>query len=443
MAEIEPCIALSEIRVENARGHLAGQWYCVVRSAFGLTVSEPVFLQVFSSMYSEQVYYLSLCYGYGAMLVLLLIGIIGGTIRYCSETRCMRRPQPPFAYGGKTFIGVIPVPEVDGESSQEKTEEVNTTYDLNEGSLRYVSTGRFCNICLKPYTYWFCNNCRAVHFAECLFPPDQVKQYAPGDVPFGEIASDGEIKLLSQVPPCATESESFSQVIPGTSTVPVLDAHEPLMPHSHGTHQVAQEVAGTDRQATSMSSDYVYVRSGDCMIKVRPSHESLDGSLNSTQLLVDSICLHSKQRPSSADVKLIVSNEKLAEEYRDALADLARAVESPDPAHFREHLEAFRSRLRRDVGHGVKVLRGEFRGLRAKSAKSVANLRSQSSAAAQKMRAGFSHGVQQVKGGMRSMAELCSRTGTIGQTISVVSVYVDETDQGLVVTTIGENVYSL
>ncbi|VDP85520.1 unnamed protein product [Echinostoma caproni] len=368
------------------------------------------------------------------MAVLLLVGILGGTIRYCSETRCLRRPQPPFAYGGKTFIGVIPVPEVDEESGDEKC-ETNRTYDINQGSMQYVSACRICNICLRPPTYWFCNQCKAAHFVESVHELKVVDVLnSANNPPEGDLLQEGEIQIIDPPQKPVSPPQTASTDVSADS----LEAHRLLM----GSECVNQSGKLPDSprdgvrisvSPVTMTSPCLYVRSGNCVVRVRG--ERLGDSpetcrpFEDLQSLKESICCHSIHRPKSADVKLVVSNDKLAEEYREALADLARAVESPDPNHFREHLEEFRSRLRRDVGHGVKVLRGEFQGLRARSARGVANLRTQSSAAAQKMRAGFSHGVEQVKGGMRSVAELCGASGTIGQTISVVSVYVDETDQ--------------
>ncbi|KAA3679101.1 uncharacterized protein DEA37_0013088 [Paragonimus westermani] len=368
------------------------------------------------------------------MAVLLLVGIIGGTIRYCSETHCLRRPQPPFAYGGKTFIGVIPVPAVDEDSLDGRPMAGNTSYDIAESSVRYISAGQLCNVCKKLPTYWFCLECKAVHFVEAVRRFN--REDLPGsarDLPVGILNADGEIKLdannLSPARPQWSKVDSLtcSDLKPTDS-----EAHRPLIDRRESNVQESREAtSGRESNSVSQQKAFVYVRSGGCVIRIQAGLLSTDetSATDDVSVITDAICCHSKPRPNSTDVKLVVSNEKLAEEYRDALADLARAVESPDPAHFREHLEEFRSRLRRDVGHGVKVLRGEFQGLREKSAKGVASLRNQSSAAAQRMRAGFSHGVEQVKGGMRSMAELCGASGTIGQTISVISVYVDETDQ--------------
>ena len=157
--------SVSLMSIENLRGHLSGDWLCAGRSEIDLTVSSPLIIEVHSSFYLRNVYLTSLYYGYGTMLVLLLIGIIGGTIRYCKETHCMKQSQPPFNYGGKTFMGVIPVPGVDEEASSEKLDE-SITYDIDEGSLQYMSSGGLCKVCSKPPTYWFCVDCKAVHYAE-------------------------------------------------------------------------------------------------------------------------------------------------------------------------------------------------------------------------------------------------------------------------------------
>ncbi|KAF6770271.1 hypothetical protein AHF37_11287 [Paragonimus kellicotti] len=431
--ETEP-IVIGTFFIENIRGHLSGDWYCVARSPIGLSVSTHLAIHVVSSMYYSRIYYFSLCYGYGAMAVLLLVGIIGGTIRYCSETHCLRRPQPPFAYGGKTFIGVIPVPAVDEDSLDGRPVDGNTSYDIAETSVRYISAGQLCNVCQKLPTYWFCSECKAVHFVEAVRRFNQ--EDLPGsarDLPIGVLTLDGEIKLdTSNLSPLRSHCTKVDNLVCSDPKPTYSEAHCPLIDRRECNVQESREATfGKESNSVSQQKSFVYVRSGGCVIRIRAGLLSADeaSATDDVSAIVDAICCHSKPRPNSTDVKLVVSNEKLAEEYRDALADLARAVESPDPAHFREHLEEFRSRLRRDVGHGVKVLRGEFQGLREKSAKGVASLRNQSSAAAQRMRAGFSHGVEQVKGGMRSMAELCGASGTIGQTISVISVYVDETDQ--------------
>ncbi|VEL19065.1 unnamed protein product [Protopolystoma xenopodis] len=167
-------------------------------------------------------------------------------------------------------------------------------------------------------------------------------------------------------------------------------------------------------------------RQEKCILTTLSNFDPLEDEYSS---LAATLINYRLPRNGRANIKLVVSDQRLAEEYSSALADLAKAAEGPDMVHFRERLEDFRARLRRDVGRSVKVARGEWEAWRAKSARSVATLRNQSSAAAQKMRAGLSHGVEQMKDGMRSMAELCGATGTIGQTISVVSVYVDEADQ--------------
>ncbi|CAL8094613.1 unnamed protein product [Calicophoron daubneyi] len=419
----------SEMEIKNVRGHLAGDWYCIGRSDTELKISLPITVNVHSSMYSAHVYLISLCYGFGTMGILLLIGIFGGTIRYCSETHCLRRPQPPFAYAGKTIIGVIPVPEVDGECGDDKSfaHEVGETPD---GSSRYIAAGRICKICGKPPTHWFCDGCKTVHFAEAVKDLEQDMLGLNDELLVGDLASDGEIRIR-----CFNSSNAKDICQPVVSSHggdETPEVQQPLMVgpvellSNENVHSDAPKSRCIIDSAVPPSALCVY--SGNCVVVVRDkcSKELLP---NDDRDVMNSICLHYAQRPNSADVKLVVSNDKLAEEYREALADLARAVESPDPAHFREHLEEFRSRLRRDVGHGVKILRGEFQGLRAKSAKGVASLRSQSSAAAQRMRAGISHGVEQVKDSMRSVAELCGASSTIGQTISVVSVYVDETDQ--------------
>ncbi|CAH8566629.1 unnamed protein product [Dicrocoelium dendriticum] len=426
----------SILEVNNVRGHLSGDWHCGGRSGVDMVLSKPIRLRVLSSMHHANVYLVSLCYGYGAMLVILLTGILGGTIRYCYETRCLRRPQPPFAYGGKTFIGVIPVPEVDVEYTVRRVNTKKPTYGIAEGSVQYISSGRVCAICLKPPTYWFCTTCRAVHFAEEVRCFSEATCRATADeIPVGDLLPDGEIRIdfASGATKLSLLDTSLKDYLGKTPESLFLKACSPTEPPlEHAGDDDPKDDVNVARAPRNLM--YIFIRSGSCIVRIRnisPRFDSVDQVLDPDDVLqhMEAICCHTKQRPNSADVKLVVSNEKLAEEYRDALADLARAVDSPDPAHFREHLEEFRSRLRRDVGHGVKVLRGEFSDLRAKSARGVANLRNQSTAAAQKMRAGFSHGVEQVKEGMRSMVELCGASGTIGQTISIVSVYVDETDQ--------------
>ncbi|CAH8463423.1 unnamed protein product [Schistosoma rodhaini] len=411
--------------VENTRGYLSGKWLCVAHSSEVTSHSTPINIRVVSSLYFGQIYYISLCYGYGGMILLLLVGIIGGTIRYCSETRCLRRRQPSYAFKGKTYVGVIPVPEVEcAEISQNfKTAEKKLLIPLRDSGWTY-------NRYFGPCTHWKCNMCRTVHFAEEI---QEIKEaglsFAAGSVPVGRLAPDGEIIVInasdSNAEPIALNDDKLPTSDDHNSEL--METHQPLMNDS----KLRTGEANVHCNRPQICKYEVCVRSGNCVIRVRldtDNSHSFD-YLHSLTSVDNNFCVPCLPRPGSADVKLVVSNEKLAQEYHEALASLAQAVENPDPAHFREKLEDFRSRLCRDVGHGVKILRGEFQDLRAKSAKSVASLRNQSSVAAQRMRAGISYGVEQMKDGMRSVAELCGASRTIGQTISVVSVYVDEKDQ--------------
>ncbi|CAH8453461.1 unnamed protein product [Schistosoma mattheei] len=406
---------INSLDVENTRGYLSGKWLCVAHSSDVTSHSTPINIKVVSSLYYGQIYYMSLCYGYGGMILLLLVGIIGGTIRYCSETHCLRRRQPSYAFKGKTYVGVIPVPEVECVKT---SQNYKTTDKRLEIPLR--NPGWTYNRYFGPTTHWKCNMCRTVHFAEKVQEIEEAGLlFADGNVPVGQLAPDGEIIVIN------TNDSNIERIAPndimqptsGDHNFELMETHQPLM---NGSNLRTGE-ANIHLNRPQMCKYEVCVRSGNCVIRVRLDTDNSHS--------FDTFCVPCLPRPGSADVKLVVSNEKLAQEYREALASLAQAVENPDPAHFREKLEDFRSRLCHDVGHGVKILRGEFQDLRAKSAKSVASLRNQSSVAAQRMRAGISYGVEQMKDGMRSVAELCGASRTIGQTISVVSVYLDEKDQ--------------
>ncbi|RTG82734.1 uncharacterized protein DC041_0005889 [Schistosoma bovis] len=406
---------INSLDVENTRGYLSGKWLCVAHSSDVTSHSTPINIKVVSSLYYGQIYYMSLCYGYGGMILLLLVGIIGGTIRYCSETHCLRRRQPSYSFKGKTYVGVIPVPEVECVKTSQNYKTIDKRLEI---PLR--NPGWTYNRYFGPTTHWKCNMCRTVHFAEKVQEIEEAGLlFANRDVPVGQLAPDGEIIVIN------TNDSNIERIAPndimqptsGDHNFELMETHQPLM---NGSNLRTGE-ANIHLNRPQMCKYEVCVWSGNCVIRVRLDTDNSHS--------FDTFCVPCLPRPGSADVKLVVSNEKLAQEYREALASLAQAVENPDPAHFREKLEDFRSRLCHDVGHGVKILRGEFQDLRAKSAKSVASLRNQSSVAAQRVRAGISYGVEQMKDGMRSVAELCGASRTIGQTISVVSVYLDEKDQ--------------
>ncbi|TNN19715.1 leucine-rich repeat and fibronectin type-III domain-containing 5-like [Schistosoma japonicum] len=409
------------LNIKNTRGYLSGNWLCIAHSPELTSRSSSVNIRVVSSLYHAQIYYISLCYGYGGMILLLLVGVIGGTIRYCSETHCLRRPQPSCAFKGKTYVGVIPVPEVEILQKSKSTDK-NLDIPLRNPAFKY---SRY----FGPNTRWKCNLCKTIHFVEEIHEIEEANLLiAAGNVPVGRITPDGEIIVINLSDPNMEPSTlNILQPISDRYNLDSTETHLPLMDALSLTPD--EPNFGFNRSPQICKYD-VCVRSGSCVIRVRLDVDySYSDCMGSVTSLNNASCVSCLPRPGSADVKLIVSNEKLAQEYREALASLAKAVENPDPAHFREKLEDFRSRLCRDVGHGVKVLRGEFQDLRAKSAKSVASLRNQSSVAAQRMRAGISYGVEQMKDSMRSVAELCGASGTIGQTISVVSVYVDQKDQ--------------
>ncbi|CAH8448108.1 unnamed protein product [Heterobilharzia americana] len=421
--------ATNALNVENTRGHLSGKWSCVAYSSEATSQSSSVELRVVSSLYNAQIYYISLCYGYGGMILLLLVGIIGGTIRYCSETHCLRRPQPSCAFKGKTYVGVIPVPEMSDEEGSLKHHNPDKVLEIPLGNSPLLN--KYSSY-FGPNSRWNCASCKTVHFVEKIQEvEDAGLLIAAGDVPLGRIAPDGEIIIIDTGDPDMETDASNGSLQPISEQYKheSIETHQPLMCGSVTNSDTLDVLLKSTAQQVCKYD--VCVRSGRCVVRVR-LNINYSASFRCPSYFAsfdNSTCAPCLPRPGSADVKLVVSNEKLAQEYRDALASLAQAVENPDPAHFREKLDDFRSRLCRDVGHGVKVLRGEFQDLRAKSAKSVASLRTQSSAAAQRMRAGLFYGVEQMKDGMRSVAELCGASGTIGQTISVVSVYVDEKDQ--------------
>ncbi|CAH8445700.1 unnamed protein product [Heterobilharzia americana] len=403
--------ATNALNVENTRGHLSGKWSCVAYSSEATSQSSSVELRVVSSLYNAQIYYISLCYGYGGMILLLLT------------------PTTVLCVQGKTYVGVIPVPEMSDEEGSLKHHNPDKVLEIPLGNSPLLN--KYSSY-FGPNSRWNCASCKTVHFVEKIQEvEDAGLLIAAGDVPLGRIAPDGEIIIIDTGDPDMETDASNGSLQPISEQYKheSIETHQPLMCGSVTNSDTLDVLLKSTAQQVCKYD--VCVRSGRCVVRVR-LNINYSASFRCPSYFAsfdNSTCAPCLPRPGSADVKLVVSNEKLAQEYRDALASLAQAVENPDPAHFREKLDDFRSRLCRDVGHGVKVLRGEFQDLRAKSAKSVASLRTQSSAAAQRMRAGLFYGVEQMKDGMRSVAELCGASGTIGQTISVVSVYVDEKDQ--------------
>uniref|UniRef100_A0A0R3W9S4 Ig-like domain-containing protein n=1 Tax=Taenia asiatica TaxID=60517 RepID=A0A0R3W9S4_TAEAS len=377
--------------VDYARGHHGGVWRCAALSNGGYLLDNQPYTVIIGTCI-DQLFLTTTILGFIVMTITLILGLIIGSVRYLVETRCFRQSQS-HKFFVRPLIGVIPVPSM----------QINKATSVKEISLNQ----RICPACLvKPA--FLCGYCLSVHaFAK-----------------FEVLCSE---KGIPAHPP-PQHKHKGGQCLVDASTLLIAECSSTLDQRINDDEEGCIEAIGDDDGSKIQDE----VR--------RIPHENV---LNYGFPSEFCHCYHldmrftddGETRTSAAlrDVKLIFRDEQLAQEYTEVLEVLQAAAKSNDAVTFRERLEEFRGRLVRDVGARVRVAREEIVALKERSAKSVARLRGQSGAVAQFMKAGFS----QVRDGMRTVAEMCtggggacddSTTGlvTIGQSISVVSIYKDE-----------------
>ncbi|KAL7060934.1 hypothetical protein AAHC03_010122 [Spirometra sp. Aus1] len=322
-------------------------------------------------------------------------------------------------YTSRTLIGVIPVP-----GPEKKFTVSFEGIQLNQ---------RICPHCLMQ-TRFFCAHCQTVHF----FSEIEVEAS-----PSPNILTDIEVEHSAQDPTSdrlPQRKTSVSKEYPA-GPGPYLD---PLLTQKT---QPTDGTAGPSRSADDIEANGVTVGLDGFAVEIQDSLRASCQGDNSNYPTGAKVkcsydfpteychCCHQAHNfttieeetveKSMRDVKLIVPDEQVAKEYTEALQELKDAAIANDALTFRERLEDFREKLRHDVGAGVRVARSELVTLRTRSARSVAFLRNQSTVAAQRVKAGLS----QVKDGMRSVAELCGVGGSIGQSISIISISKDEDTQ--------------
>ncbi len=379
-----------ELTMHYVRGHHAGVWQCAALSDGGLLLDNHT-TTIAIETGVDHLFLATLVFGLIVMGSALLLGILIGSLRYLIETSCFRKRQS-HKYVGRPLIGVIPVPP-----PQAKGSAFVENISLNQ---------RICSQCLMQPCF-FCGYCLEIHaFSEFEILPESE---SPSQAPPTYERKRSVSKCYVSVPPLLSSDRSPA---PERETEdPSSSTENPVEPEI-----MAQAVASRELNY-DFPSEFCH-----CVHLDMRFNGDTDGETSTLR-----------------DVKLIFSDEQLAQEYTEALEELQAAANSNDTASFRDQLEEFRAKLVHDVGAGVRIAREEIVALKERSAKSVAYLKDQSGAVAQKMKAGFS----QVKDGMRSMAEMCggvasssaetpaplggSITGeTIGQSISVVSIYRDE-----------------
>ncbi|VDL86617.1 unnamed protein product [Schistocephalus solidus] len=406
------------VSVQYVRGHHLGDWRCVARST-GNVYPSPSVLHVSPISQVHDIYMTSLVFGFIIMAIVLLLAIFMGSVRYLKETKCFTKPQM-HKYTSRTLIGVIPVP-----GPEKKFSVSFEGIQLNQ---------RICPPCLLQ-TCFFCAHCQTVHF----FTEMEVEASPTPNVLLTDIE---EQSLQNSTPHKPIQRKLNASKEHPAEPEPYLD---PLL--TQKTPRQTDEAAGPSRPSDDVESSGAPVGIDRFAVEIQnslrascqgdnsnyPSEAQVKCSYNFPTEYCH--CYHQAHyfttieeetvEKSMRDVKLIVPDEKLAQEYTDALQELKDAAMANDTLTFRERLEDFREKLRHDVGTGVRVARSELVTLRTRSAKSVAFLRNQSTVAAQRVKAGLS----QVKDGMRSVAELCGVGGTIGQSISIISISKDEDTQ--------------
>lgn len=375
------------VTTDYARGHHDGIWRCAALSVGGLLLDKRITTVTVSTGIS-QLFLSTTILGSVVMAIALTIGLFIGGVRYLVETDCFRRRQT-HKYVVRPLIGVIPVPVMHPRGPI-FTEDI----PLDQ---------RICSCCInKPF--FFCGYCNGHHSFSNF-----------------EVQRGGDAKPSVSPPP-----NDRTNLIVDVQTFPTT-----------GRRGVSEEIGGDNGDEIQMET------------VANPSrHNSHENVLNydfPSEFChchhVDVCFDHDGETQTSAavrDVKLICRDEQLAREYTEVLERLQAAAKSNDPVTFKERLEELRGRLVHDVGRRVRVAREEIAAFTERSARSVARLRDQGGAVAQLMKAGLS----QVRYGMRTVAELCAGGGddsavyegstatdgveTIGQSISVVSIYKDE-----------------
>ncbi|KAL5109270.1 hypothetical protein TcWFU_007968 [Taenia crassiceps] len=378
-------------KVDHARGHHGGVWRCAAHSDGGYLLDSQPYTVIIGTCI-DQLFLTTTILGFIVMTITLILGLIIGGVRYLVETRCFRQSQS-HKFFVRPLIGVIPVPSV----------QINKATSVEEISLNQ----RICPACLiKPA--FLCGYCLSVHtFAK-----------------FEVLCSEKDVPAQ----PHLQYKRKGGQCFVDASTLLIAECSPSLDQRASDDEETCIEAVGDDDGGKIPNEAR------------RIPHENV---LNYGFPSEFCHCYHldmrftddGETRTSAAlrDVKLIFRDEQLAQEYTEVLEVLQAAAKSNDAVTFRERLEEFRGRLVRDVGARVRVAREEIVALKERSAKSVARLRDQSGAVAQFMKAGFS----QVRDGMRTVAEMCTGGGgacddstsglvTIGQSISVVSIYKDE-----------------
>lgn len=371
--------------INYARGHHAGVWRCSALSEGGLFLDGQIQLVNISTGIKKLFLHTSVL-GFIVMAITLALGLIIGGCRYVIETDCFRQPQK-HKYFVRPIIGVIPVPAVDPISAI-FVEDIPIDQ-------------RVCPSCMtKPF--FFCGYCNDRHF-------------------FSNFLVRRNEDAIPVVPSPFYRKNSPDNVIVNTSDIQNINKEE-------------EEEANDDRIESIEVIPYKNSR--------QDSHENVSNYAFPSEFCH---CHHLEVRftnegevQASAtlrDVKLICQDEQLAQEYTEVLERLQAAAKSNDPITFKVRLDEFRGRLIHDVGRRVRVAREEIVAFTERSARSVARLRDQGGVVVQFMKAGLS----QVRDGMRSVAELCTGGSdegtesvadpveTIGQSISVVSIYKDGT----------------
>ncbi|KAH9284318.1 hypothetical protein ECG_02942 [Echinococcus granulosus] len=377
--------------IDYARGHHSGAWRCAALSDGGFHLDNQPYTVIVGTCI-DQLFLTTTILGFIVMTVTLVLGLIIGGVRYLVETRCFRQPQS-HKFFVRPLIGVIPVPSM----------RINNATSMKEISL----SQRICPTCLVQPAF-LCGYCLSVH----AFANFEVLRSEKG--------------ILVEPPPEYNHKDD--QCLVDASTLLIAECSPSVERSVNDDGENRIEAIGDD-DCSKIQNE----------IRQIPHENVLNYGFPSEFCH----CCHLDMRSTDdgetwtstalRDVKLIFQDEQLAQEYTEVLGVLQAAAESNDTVTFRERLEEFRGRLVRDVGARVRVARDEIVALKERSAKSVARLRDQSGAVAQFMKAGFS----QVRDSVRTVAEMCTGGGgtcddstagqaTIGQSISVVSIYKDE-----------------
>ncbi|VDN98250.1 unnamed protein product [Rodentolepis nana] len=367
--------------INYARGHHTGVWRCAALSEGGLFLDNKTQFVIISTGI-RKLFLRTTILGFIVMAITLVLGLIIGGCRYLIETDCFRQPQT-HNYVVRPLIGVIPVPAMDPIDTFVEDIPIDQ---------------RICSSCMtKPY--FFCGYCNDHH----LFSNFVARR------------SEGAIPVI---PPPSYIEVSPDNVTVNTSNIQNVDKEEEEEVNDDRIEVISPK---NDRQNShGKVSNYAFP-SEFCHchhLEVRFTNE---GEVQASATL--------------RDVKLICEDEQLAQEYTEVLERLQAAAKSNDPVTFKVRLDEFRGRLVHDVGRRVRIAREGIVAFTERSARSVARLRGQGGVVVGFMKAGLS----QVRDGMRSVAEMCTGGSdestesvadpveTIGQSISVVSIYKDGT----------------